>query len=90
MVYLYSEPVLPPETASYGGGMSRWESDDDGGREADGSPAEPSSWTPYQLGQIDVCGAEAQYELNTHNQTGIGRIVHLGNQQEASEVELFS
>lgn len=45
---------LPPETVSYGGGRSRWERDDDGGRETDGSPTEPSSWTPYQFGQIEV------------------------------------
>lgn len=46
---------LPPETASYGGGMSRWEKEEAGGRVGAGSSTDRSSWTPYQLGQTDVC-----------------------------------
>lgn len=46
---------LPPETASYGGGMSRFEKEDAGGRADAGSSMDRSSWTPYQLGQTDVC-----------------------------------
>lgn len=50
-----SSPRLPPETASYGGGMSNWEKDDAGGGVGAGSSMDRSSWTPYQLGQTDVC-----------------------------------
>lgn len=35
--------VLPPETASYGGGMSNWEKDAAGGRAAEGSSIDRSS-----------------------------------------------
>lgn len=47
--------MVPPETASYGGGISRWEKDVAGGRAVEGSSTDRSSWTPYQLGQTDVC-----------------------------------
>lgn len=52
----WPSPLLPPETASYGGGgMSMWEKDEAGGRVGAGSSTDRSSWTPYQLGQTDVC-----------------------------------
>lgn len=35
--------VLPPETASYGGGMSKWEKDAAGGRAVEGSSIDRSS-----------------------------------------------
>lgn len=35
--------VLPPETASYGGGMSSWEKDAAGGRAVEGSSIDRSS-----------------------------------------------
>lgn len=50
-----SSAGLPPETASYGGGMSRWDKDEAGGGVGAGSSRDSSSWTPYQLGQTDVC-----------------------------------
>lgn len=40
---LMSVCVLPPETASYGGGMSNWEKDAAGGRAAEGSSIDRSS-----------------------------------------------
>lgn len=55
--------------------MSIWASVDDGGREAEGSPTEPSSWTPYKLGQVDVCGAEKQWELK-HPQSDGNQTLH--------------
>lgn len=55
MKMVESSPRLPPDTASYGGGMSRWEKDDAGGGVGAGSSMDRSSWTPYQLGQPDVC-----------------------------------
>lgn len=35
--------ALPPETASYGGGMSKWEKDAAGGRAVEGSSIDRSS-----------------------------------------------
>lgn len=62
--------VLPPETASYGGGMSRLEKDAAGGRAVEGSSIERSSWTPYQLGQTEVCcsGTETRIWSMTHTE----------------------
>lgn len=40
---LKSVCVLPPETASYGGGMSSWEKDAAGGRAVEGSSIDRSS-----------------------------------------------
>lgn len=61
--------LLPPDTASYGGGMSSWEKDAAGGRAVEGSSSERSSWTPYQLGQTDVCYRRKETELITHMHT---------------------
>lgn len=36
-------PLLPPETASYGGGTSMWEKDAAGGRAVEGSSIDTSS-----------------------------------------------
>lgn len=48
--------------------MSSWEKDAAGGRAVEGSSIERSSWTPYQLGQTDVCYRRKETELtiNTH------------------------
>lgn len=35
--------ILPPETASYGGGTSKWEKDAAGGKAVEGSSIETSS-----------------------------------------------